>query len=180
MKKVLSVLLALALVFACALTSFAANSPTPDKYYTVDAEAAVIGTGVAVAAPTVGKAGQIVVLTATAAEGYVFDHWELDGMFEIVEGTIYDPEIKVEIVPDADNKTHGDLEDRADIVGDAHFKPVDGEETTGEQVTAKPDDGSVAPQTGVMDTQAIAIIAFAVIGLMAVAVVYKKRTEKTK
>jgi len=180
MKKVLSVLLALTLIFACALTSFAAVSPTPDKYYTIDANVAVIGTGTAVAAPTVGKAGQIVVLTATAAEGYVFDHWELDGMFEIVEGTIYDPEIKVEIVPDANNKTHGDLEDSADIVGDAHFKPIDEEATTGEQETAKPDDGPVAPQTGVMDTQAIAIIAFAIVGLMTVVVVYKKRTEKTK
>lgn len=180
MKKVLSVLLALSLVFACALTSFAAVSPTPDKYYTAEAHAAVIGTGTAVAAPTVGKAGEIVVLTAVAAEGYVFDHWELDGMFEIVEGTIYDPEIKVEIVPEADNKTHGDLEDIADIVGEAHFKPLDEEATTGEQATAKPDDGPVAPQTGVMDTQAIVIIALAVMGLMTVAVVYKKRTEKTK
>lgn len=180
MKKVLSVLLALTLVFACALTSFAAVSPTPDKYYTIDATTAVVGAGTAIAAPTVGKAGQIVVLTATAAEGYVFDHWELDGMFEIVEGTIYDPEIKVEIVPDADNKTHGEIDGDADIKGEAHFKPIDGEETTGEQETAKPDDGPVAPQTGVMDTQAIAIIAFAIVGLMAVAVVYKKRTEKTK
>ena len=180
MKKVLSVLLALTLVFACALTSFAAVSPTPDKYYTIDANVAVIGTGTAVAAPTVGKAGQIVVLTATAAEGYVFDHWELDGMFEIVEGTIYDPEIKVEIVPDADNQTHGSIDGDADIRGEAHFKPIDEEATTGEQETAKPDDGPVAPQTGVMDTQAIAIIAFAIVGLMAVAVVYKKRTEKTK
>lgn len=180
MKKVLSVLLALTLAFAFALTSFAAVSPTPDTYYTIDAMVEAIGTGTAVAAPTVGKAGQIVVLTATAAEGYVFDHWELDGMFEIVEGTIYDPEIKVEIVPGADNQTHGSIEGDADIKGEAHFKPIDGEETTGEQETAKPDDGPVAPQTGVMDTQAIAIIAFAVIGIMAVAVVYKKRTEKTK
>lgn len=180
MKKVLSVLLALTLVFACALTSFAAVSPTPDKYYTIDATTAVVGAGTAIAAPTVGKAGQIVVLTATAAEGYVFDHWELDGMFEIVEGTIYDPEIKVEIVPDADNKTHGEIDGDADIKGEAHFKPVDGEETTGEQETAKPDDGPVAPQTGVMDTEAITVIGFALVALMAVVVVYKKRTEKTK
>lgn len=179
MKRVLSVLLALTLVFACALTSFAAVSPTPDKYYTIDATTAIVGAGTAIAAPTAGKAGQIVVLTAAAAEGYVFDHWELDGMFEIVEGTIYDPVIKVEIVPDADNQTHGSIDGDADIKGEAHFKPI-GEETTGEQETAKPDDGPVAPQTGVMDTQAIAIIAFAVIGLMSLAFVYKKRTEKTK
>lgn len=180
MKKVLSVLLALTLMFACSLTSFAAVSPTPDKYYTIDAISAVVGAGVATAAPTVGKAGEIVVLTATAAEGYVFDHWELDGMFEIVEGTIYDPVIKIEIVPDADNKTHGEIDGDADVKGEAHFKPVDGEVTTGEQETAKPDDGPVAPQTGFMDTQAIVIIALAVIGLMSVAVIYKKRTEKTK
>lgn len=180
MKKVLSVLLALTLCFGFALTSFAAVSPTPDKYYTIDATVGVVGAGTAIATPIVGKAGEIVILTANAAEGYVFDHWELDGMFEIVEGTIYDPEIKVEIVPDANNKTHGEIDGDADIKGEAHFKPVDDEVTTGEQQTAKPDDGPVAPQTGVMDTQAIAIIAFAVIGLMIVAVVYKKRTEKTK
>lgn len=180
MKKVLSVLLALTLCFVCGVSAFAAVSPSPDKYYTIDAEAAVIGAGAVVAAPTVGKAGQIVVLTATASEGYVFDHWELDGMFEIVEGTIYDPEIKVEIVPDANNKTHGDLEDRADITADAHFKPLDEEATTGEQETAKPDVSPDSPQTGVMDTQAIMVIALAVIGLMTVAVVYKKRTEKAK
>ena len=180
MKKVLSLLLAFAFCFSFVLTSFAAVSPTPDQYYTVDVNASVVGAGTAVATPAVGTAGTIVVLTATAAEGYVFDHWELDGMFEIVEGTIYDPEIKVEIVPDADNKTHGEVDGNGDINGEAHFKPVDDEVTTGEQQTAKPDDGPVAPQTGFTETQAIAIIAFAVIGLMSVAIVYKKRTEKTK
>lgn len=180
MKKVISLLIALVFCFSFAVTSFAANSPTPDKYYTIDTTVNIVGGGVAVAAPTVGKAGQIVVLTATAAEGYVFDHWELDGKFVIVEGTIYDPEIKVEIVPDADNKTHGDLDGDADIVGDAHFKPIDDEVTTGEQQTAKPDDSPDAPQTGFMDAQAIMVIALAIIGLMTIAVVYKKRTEKTK
>ena len=180
MKKVLSVLLALTLTFCFALTSFAAVSPTPDKYYTVDASVAVVGSGTAVATPTVGTAGTIVVLTATAEKGYVFDHWELDGKFEIIQGTVKDPVIKVVIVPESDNKTHGALEGDADILGVAHFKPVSSEVTTGEQQTAKPDNGPVAPQTGIMDTQAIAVIAFAVIGLMSVAVVYKKRTEKTK
>ncbi len=180
MRKVISLILAIMLCLGCSFSGMAADSPTPDKYYTIDANVAVIGTGVAVAVPTVGKAGQIVVLTATAAEGYVFDHWELDGMFEIVEGTIYDPEIKVEIVPEANNKTHGDLEDTADIVGDAHFKPLDEEATTGEQVTAKPDDGPVAPQTGTTETQMILVVSLAIIGLMAVVLIYKKRTVKTK
>ncbi len=180
MKKVLSVLLALTLCFCFALTSFAAVSPTPDKYYTVDADVAVVGSGTAVASPTVGKAGDVITLTAIPDEGYAFDHWKIDGMFQIVEGTIYDPVIKVVVVPDADNKTHGELDGEADIYGQAYFKPISSEVTTGEQQTAKPDVGPVAPQTGVMDTQAIAIIAFAVIGLMSVAVVYKKRTEKTK
>ena len=57
MKKVLSVLLALTLCFGFAVTSFAAVSPTPDKYYTVDANAAVVGSGTAIATPTAGVAG---------------------------------------------------------------------------------------------------------------------------
>lgn len=180
MKKVVSILLAVVLCFACSISAFAEVSPTPDKYYTANAITNVVGAGVASAAPTVVKAGEIIVFTAVAAEGYVFDHWELDGKFEIVEGTIYDPVIKVELVPDADNKTHGDLEDLADVMGEAHFKPISGEVTTGEQQTAKPDDGPTAPQTGVFDTQATVVIALVIVALMSVAFIYKKRTEKTK
>lgn len=180
MKKVVSILLAVVLCFACSISAFAEVSPTPDKYYTANAITNIVGAGTATAAPTVVKAGEIIVFTAVAAEGYVFDHWELDGKFEIVEGTIYDPVIKVELVPDADNKTHGDLEDLADVMGEAHFKPINGEVTTGEQQTAKPDDGPTAPQTGVFDTQATVVIALVIVALMSVAFIYKKRTEKTK
>ncbi len=180
MKKVLSVLIALVLCLACGISAFAEVSPTPDQYYTISANVGVVGSGIATATPTVGKAGEIVVLSAVAAEGYVFDHWQIDGKFEIVEGTIYDPVIKVEIVPDADNKTHGDLDDIADIVGEAHFKPIDGEVTTGEQVTAKPDNGPVSPNTSSLDMQAVTVIAVSVICLLAVVIIYKKRTEKTK
>ncbi|MBE6782884.1 MAG: hypothetical protein E7536_02590 [Ruminococcaceae bacterium] len=180
MKKVLSVLLAVLICFACSVSAFAENSPTPDKYYTVLADVAVVGSGTATAVPTTVKAGEIIVFTAVAAEGYVFDHWRLDGKFEIVDGTIYDPVIKVELVPDADNKTHGDLGDLADVMGEAHFKPIGGEVTTGEQQTAKPDDGPTAPQTGLFDSQATIVIALVIVGLMAVAFIYKKRTEKTK
>ena len=38
MKKVLSFLLAIMVCFTCGISAFAANSPTPDRYYTVDAE----------------------------------------------------------------------------------------------------------------------------------------------
>ena len=37
MKKVLSFLLAIMVCFTCGISAFAANSPTPDRYYTVDA-----------------------------------------------------------------------------------------------------------------------------------------------
>ncbi len=180
MKKVLSVLIAVMLCFGCCIPAFAANSPTPDKYYTADAFCNVVGVGTATAVPGVVKAGEIIVFTAVAGEGYVFDHWELDGKFEIVDGTIYDPVIKVELVPDANNKTHGDLKDTADVVGEAHFKPLDEEATTGEQETAKPDDGPTAPQTGAFDTQAVVAVALSVVGLIAVAFIYKRRTAKTK
>ena len=182
MKKVISILLAVAICFVCGISAMAEVSPTPDKYYTAAADVAVVGLGVATATPTVGVAGQIIVLTAIAADGYIFDHWEIDGKFEIVEGTIYDPVIKVEIVPDANNKTHGDLPDIADIAGVAHFKPISGEVTTvpTEQETAKPDDGPTAPQTGTFGVQTTMVVALSVAGLMAVAFVYKKRTEKTK
>ena len=180
MKKVISILLALAICFACGISAFAEVSPTPDQYYTILADVAVVGSGTATAAPTVGKAGEIVVLSAVAAEGYIFDHWEIDGKFEIVEGTIYDPVIKVEIIPDADNKTHGDLEDIADIVGEAHFKPIGGEETTGEQVTAKPDKNPSSPNTSSLSVESSIAIFLMVSALVAVVFVYKKRTVKTK
>lgn len=180
MKKVLSFLLAIMVCFTCGISAFAANSPTPDRYYTVDAIVNIIGAGTATAVPSVVKEGEIIVLTAVAAEGYIFDHWEIDGKFEIVEGTIYDPQIKIELVPDANNKTHGDLPDSADVVGEAHFKPVDEEITTGEQQTAKPDNGPNSPQTGTFDTHATVVILLAVAGLMTVVLFYKKRTEKTK
>ncbi len=180
MKKVLSVFLALVICLACGVSALAADSPVADKYYTIDADCAVVGVGTAVAVPTAAKAGEVVTLTAVAAEGYVFDHWELDGMYKIVDGTIYEPVIKVEVVPGADNQTHGEIEGTADIKAEAHFKPTSSEVTTGEQQTAKPDDGPSAPQTGTLSTQAIIVIALSVAGLMAVAFVYKKRTQKTK
>ncbi len=180
MKKVISVLLALTLCLVCGLSAMAAESPTADQYYTIDPDCKIYGVGTAVATPSVGTAGEIIVLTATAGEGYVFDHWELDGIFGIVEGDIYDPVIKIEIVPGQENQTHGSIEGSADIRGEVHFRPIDPEATTAEQQTAKPDSGSTAPQTGTLSTQAVAVILMSVAGLMAVAYVYKKRTVKTK
>ncbi len=180
MKKVLSVVLAIVFCFACGISALAEESPTAEKYYTIDAVSGVVGAGSAIATPSVAQAGDIITLTAVAADGFVFDHWELDGMYEIVEGTIYDPVIKVQVKPGVDNQTHDGIEGTADIRGVAHFRPASPEITTGEQQTAKPDDGPNAPQTGTLSTQAIVVIALSVAGLMAVAFVYKKRTEKTK
>ncbi len=176
MKKFLSVLLAMSLMLAFGVSAFAASSPSADKYYNVEATVAVVGSGEATAAPSVLKAGETSVLTAIAAEGYVFDHWEIDGAYEISQGTVNDSTLTIVIVPGAGSKPNL----TADVVAVAHFKSVSGEVTTGEQVTAKPDNSSSSPQTGTADTQAFFVVAMSVIGLMAVALIYKKRTEKTK
>lgn len=176
MKKFLSVLLAMSLLFVFGVSAFAASSPSADTYYTVETNVAVVGSGKASATPSVLKAGETSVLTAVAAEGYVFDHWEIDGAYKISQGTVNDATLSIVIVPDAGGKTNLS----ADVVAVAHFKAVSSEVTTGEQVTAKPDNSSSSPQTGVADSQALFVVAISVIGLMAVALIYKKRTEKTK
>lgn len=176
MKKFLSFLLVMSLLFVFGVSSFAASSPSADTYYTVEASVAVVGSGEASAAPSVLKAGETSVLTAVASEGYVFDHWEIDGAYKISHGTVNDATLSIVIVPDVGNNSNL----TADVVAVAHFKAVGVEVTTGEQVTAKPDNSSSSPQTGTVGSQALFVVAISVIGLMAVALIYKKRTEKTK
>lgn len=180
MKKFISVLLAVTICFAFGVSAFAKESPTAEEYYSVQVSTAVAGAGTAVAVPSVATSGEIVTLTAVAAEGYVFDHWELDGCFEIVEGTIYDPVIKVRVVPGVDDNTHGSIDGTAEVKGIAYFRAVSSEVTTGEQQTAKPDVSPDAPQTGTLSTQAVVVVMLSIVGLMAVAFIYKKRCAKTK
>lgn len=146
MKKVLSCLLAVALML-CAVVSVSAEiSPEgsiSDKYIIIDTIPVPDKGGEStpeVDAP--GKvqvdSGEEVTLTANPKDGYKFDHWEFStGDFDIISGKITDSVLVI--------KPKGDVNIRVY----AHFSPIDTpptEPTT--KPVEKPDPDPSSPITG--------------------------------
>ncbi len=172
MKKVLSCLLAVALML-CAVVSVSAEiSPEAsitDKYIIIDTIPVPDKGGVStpeVDAP--GKvqvdSGEEVTLTATPKDGYKFDHWEFaTGDFDIVSGKITDSVLVI--------KPKGDVNIRVY----AHFSPIDAPTT---EPTTKPvhdpSDDPNSPTTG-DGLMVCAASATVMLAAFAVVVVLKKK-----
>lgn len=146
MKKVISCLIALALIL-CGLVSVSAEpSPTAstsERIIIVDAYPNPPQGGDTT--PSLDNAGKVevtgeeeVTVTAKANEGYKFDHWEVKfGNFDFVTGDLNTPVIVIR--PTGENNIR--LE--AIFVKDGE---TPSEPTTGP--TTPPDDGEESPQTG--------------------------------
>ncbi len=171
MKKVLSCLVALALVI-CGLVSVSAEvSPTAsiiDKIIIVDTVPCPPEGGDST--PSIDNSGKVevtgdeeVTLTATPKDGYKFDHWEfVFGTYEIVSGDLNSPVLVIR--PTGDDN----------IRANAYFVK-DGEEPSEPSTdpVTPPDDGSESPTTG--DPLFTFAVAGSVVLLFAVATVVLRK-----
>ena len=128
MRKITVLFLALLLIFnLCILSTSAAESPIAINYYAM--HVAIDGHGHAevdkVSIPT--ESDELVTFTALPGEGYHFVGWKIEGAYNIVEGNIYSPTIK--------------LCPTSDIFATAIFNDADG-------TVATMDTSPISPKTG--------------------------------
>ncbi len=95
MKKIFAVLMAVMLMIFTVVPAFAAHVISPDVTgeYDIIINNSVGGTGSYTSEIIEGK--KYITLTADTKDGFVFTHWEIDGEYEIVEGSLKDEEIVI-------------------------------------------------------------------------------------
>ena len=142
MKKVISFMLAVMMVFALTVSVTALSSPQPEKYYKMSAEA--VGPGKADVTPVkvlVGPDGvgtEDVTFTATE-DGGEFIRWEFQCEYDVVSGTVQNDVSYDKVVV---------LRPKSDIHGIAYFKANDEPSEKPTEAPKKPDDGKTSPKTG--------------------------------
>ena len=140
MKKLVSIVLALVMIFALTATFAAADSPTPKDFYTivVDYDPADGSLGTAdgdkktVSVEAVGEDGEVK-LTAVQKGNGVFVKWVIGGEYEIVSGSLNDSVIVIKPLSDI-NATAQFTQPGA--TPDSPSKP------------SNPDEGKSSPKTG--------------------------------
>ncbi|MBQ9742197.1 MAG: LPXTG cell wall anchor domain-containing protein [Ruminococcus sp.] len=172
MKKIISCLIAIAMIFCVTLSVSAEISPSAsegNKYIKVDAVPVPDSAGTAT--PGIDSPAQVeinsdetVTLTAKPIDGYKFSHWKfITGEFEIIEGDLNSSTIVI--------KPTGDTNVRAE----AYFVPEDEDVTPATTaIITPPDDGNKAPTTGDAATT-MAVSASVVLVAIAALVIFKKR-----
>ena len=180
MKKILTLIFAVALML-CAVVSVSAqvspNPTEPKKEIIVDA-IPVPGPDAGSATPEVtnpGKvevnSGETVTLTATPTQGHKFSHWEyVVGEYEIVEGSLTSPVLVIRPTGSSNIRFEAHFVKEGTDITDPPSKPV---ETLPQDPTS--------PVTGVGTTSEAAstvVIAASVMAMVVIAaVVLKKKTE---
>lgn len=140
LKKLVSIVLALVMIFALTATFAAADSPTPKDLYTivVDYDPADGSLGTAdgdkktVSVEAVGEDGEVK-LTAIQKGNGEFVGWTIDGKYEVISGTMTDPVIVIK--PLSDIQAHAKFV-QPGATPDSPSKP------------ANPDEGKSSPKTG--------------------------------
>lgn len=106
MKKICSVLLAVILVIFATVPAFATISPSAETEFDI----IIINTGGGKGSYTTeiidGK--KYVTLTADAKDGYEFTHWEIDGEYTIVEGSLDDEKLVIILESDCEASPYFD------------------------------------------------------------------------
>ena len=128
MRKIIVLFLALFLIFnLCIFSAFAAESPTAVNYHAMHVN--IDGHGHAevdkISIPT--ESDELVTFTALPGEGHYFVKWKIEGDYNIIEGNIYSPTIK--------------LHPTSDIFAIAIFNDGDG-------TIATMDTSPISPKTG--------------------------------
>lgn len=128
MRKITILFLALFLIFnLCILSTSAAESPIAVNYYAM--HVAIDGHGHAEVdkVDISAESDELVIFTALPREGYHFVGWKIEGTYNIIEGNIYSPTIK--------------LRPTSDIFATAVFNDGDG-------TIATMDTSPISPKTG--------------------------------
>lgn len=101
MKKVFAVMLAAVLIFAASVPVFAAESPTASTVITVVVKPSGGGSGSYEVTTEPGKNGGTVVhFTPKPNPGYGFDHWEIQGDYIIISGSLEEGNLVIEAFSD--------------------------------------------------------------------------------
>lgn len=164
MKRIISVALALVMVFALALSVGAKDSPTVKEYYKIttatDPADGSLGTAASsknkVDIEATGEDAQVV-LTATPTKG-AFIKWTIEGEYDIVSGSVNDKVLT--IIP------------KSDIHAIAVFRAS---ASSSSSTTSSSGSSSTSPKTG---DPLFMIIGLAVLALGAGALAVKKIKEK--
>lgn len=159
MKKVLSVVLAVFMLTAVLALSVAAEDhPSVDArdYFVIEINVDTNGGGNAIVNNNTVQKGKEIKFTANPEDGNEFDHWEIEGDYEIVEGDLNSPVIVIR--PKGDIKTL------------AHFK----------NAGPKKDDEKTSPTTGYNMNAVVAVMAVVVTVSAAAVVVTGKKYYSAK
>lgn len=126
MKKIFALLLAAMLMIFTVVPVFATDviSPSATDEYDIIINNTDGGSGSYTSEIIDGK--KYVTLTADSKDGFTFTHWEIDGDYEIVKGSLEDEELVIIL--------------NSDCEATPHFE--------GESVQPTQNKGDVSPQTG--------------------------------
>ena len=147
LKKVLSIALALVMIFALSATVFAEDatehmSPTVEEFYKIDVKPnpsdGHLGDATADNYTVIRNSDGTVTLTANPKGDGEFDKWIIDGEYEVIEGSLTDPTITIK--------------PKSDIDAIASFKdttaPATEPASTAPTTSPKTDGGATSPKTG--------------------------------
>lgn len=94
MRRLVALVVAVVLVCTLSVSAFALQSPTAPKFYSINVSANGSGSAKSGVASIDPNNPDVVILTATE-EGAAFVRWEISGSYEIVEGSLTTPVIKI-------------------------------------------------------------------------------------
>ena len=137
MKRLFAVAFAVVILVLSVIPVFAAKesnpSPSPSKEYTVIVHNTNGGSGTYTT--TMDEDGKHVLLVAHPKNGYVFDHWVIDGKYVIDKGSLTDEEIRLLL--------------KSDIVATPVFRKIGSSSTSsGSKTSISSNPSPVSPQTG--------------------------------
>lgn len=149
MKKTIAVLFAVMMMLLSAVPAFAAESPQPSTFkYKVEIIPTEGGDGDYKFTTGIDEKGeQHVYIEPLPYDGYTFDHWEISGGPFRTDSKYTDPNMNIIIIS-------------GDIVCIPYYRKASSGGTTGPvaTATAKKDDSTTSPKTGVSDVVPYAIL----------------------
>lgn len=158
MRKITVLFLALLLIFNLGILSIsAAESPIAVSYYAM--QVAIDGHGHAevdkVSIPT--ESDELVTFTALPGERYHFIGWKIKGTYDIAEGNIYSPTIKLRPI--------------SDIFATAIFNDADG-------TVATMDTSPISPKTGQSSLPVFLALAALVLSVSSIMMINTKKIKR--
>ena len=142
MKKIIAIIMSLALVMSFGTIAFAAGSPEGDKTYTVTVTSDRDESSSSKGNYTVVKNGDTFEISADEDDDeYKFLGWEIIGEYEIVSGSLTSRDLVIRPLGDIT------INQLAEYIGEADEEPDDGEDKDKEE-EGETNKSDKSPQTG--------------------------------